>query len=45
MAAQPVDIDKLMGQMTVAEKFGQIQQYSGFGFTTGPTAAAEDAKQ
>ncbi|MBT9582537.1 beta-glucosidase BglX [bacterium] len=45
LAAQPVDIDKLMSQMTVAEKFGQIQQYSGFGFTTGPTAAAEDAKQ
>lgn len=45
LAAEPVDIDKLMSQMTLAEKLGQIQQYSGFGFTTGPTAAAEEAKQ
>jgi len=39
------DIEGLIKQMTVEEKFGQIQQFSGFGFTTGPTAAAEGEKQ
>jgi beta-glucosidase len=45
LAAEPVDIEKLIQQMTITEKFGQIQQYSGFGHTTGPTAAADGAKQ
>lgn len=39
------DIEGLIKQMTLEEKFGQIQQFSGFGFTTGPTAAAESEKQ
>jgi beta-glucosidase len=45
LSAEPVDIDKLMSQMTLAEKLGQLQQYSGFGYTTGPTAQADAAKQ
>lgn len=44
-AAQPVDIEALISKMTLDEKFGQIQQFSGFGFTTGPGAQAEAAKQ
>ena len=39
------DIEGLIKQMTVEEKFGQIQQFTGFGFTTGPTAVAEGEKQ
>ena len=45
LAAEPVNIDKLLSQMTLAEKLGQLQQYSGFGYTTGPTAQADAAKQ
>lgn len=43
--AEPVNLDKLMSQMTLEEKLGQLQQFSGFGFTTGPSAAAEAGKQ
>lgn len=43
--AEPVDIEKLISQMTLEEKFGQIQQFSGFGFATGPGQQAEAAKQ
>ena len=43
--AEPVNLEELLGRMTLAEKLGQIQQYSGFGHTTGPTAAADAEKQ
>lgn len=43
--AEPVDIEALISKMTVEEKFGQLQQVSGFGFTTGPGAKAEADKQ
>ena len=39
------DIEGLIKQMTLQEKFGQIQQFSDFGFSTGPTAAADNDKQ
>jgi beta-glucosidase len=39
------DIEGLIKQMTLEEKLGQIQQYSDFGFSTGPTAAADNDKQ
>lgn len=45
LGADPVNLEELLGRMTLAEKLGQIQQYSGFGHTTGPTAAADAEKQ
>lgn len=39
------DIEGLIKQMTLEEKLGQIQQFSDFGFSTGPTAAADNDKQ
>lgn len=43
--SDPVDIEALISKMTLEEKFGQIQQFSGFGYTTGPNAQTEEAKQ
>ena len=45
VAAEPVNLEALLSKMTLTEKLGQMQQYTGFGFSTGPTAAAESAKQ
>jgi beta-glucosidase len=39
------DIEGLIKQMTLEEKLGQIQQFSDFAFSTGPTAAADNDKQ
>ena len=39
------DIEGLIKQMTLEEKFGQIQQFSDFSFSTGPTATADNEKQ
>lgn len=44
-AAEPVDVEQLLNRMTLEEKLGQLQQFSGFGHTTGPTKANDDARQ